>query len=295
MISILIPSRNERFLQQTIQSIFENAEGDIEVLAVLDGYWPDPPLRHDPRLRIIHRGEAQGMRPGINAAAAIARGEYLMKIDGHCMLDRGFDVKLAAEIEDNWVVIPRRKRLDAENWALQDVGKPDVDYEYLSYPDNPGDFGGPGLNGRIWTQRALDRKDILIDENMSFQGSCWFMKRSYFYDLELMDDENYGSFWNEAQEIGLKAWLSGGKVMTNKKTWYAHLHKGKKYGRGYTLDHNLLTKGATYTKKWMEPVGTAWHKQTLPLSFLIERFMPMPTWDAEKLAWLQSHEGTPSK
>lgn len=275
-ISVIIPSRNEKFLQQTVDDVFLNARGDVEVVVCLDGYWPNPPLKDHPKLVVIHKPIAEGMRPGINDAASISKGEYLMKLDAHCMLDEGFDLKLQSDCDDNWIVIPRRKRLDADNWCIQDVGKPDVDYEFLSFPDNPGDFGGPGLNGRIWTQRILERKDILIDENLSFQGSGWFLKKDYFTELELMDAENYGPFWNEAQEIGFKAWLSGGKVMTNKTTWYAHLHKSKKHGRGYNLNAEWLTKGATYTKGWM--FKKMWHKQTLSFDWLIERFWPIPTW-----------------
>jgi len=280
MISIILPVRNEKFLQRTIEEILEKAKGDIEIIAACDGYWPDPPLKEDKKLKIIHIGQVKGMRNGINAGVAIAQGKYIMKLDGHCMLDEGFDIKLAEDCEDNWVVIPRRKRLDAENWCIQDVKKPDVDYEYLSYPDNPGDFGGPGLNGRIWTQKILKRKDnpkYDIDCNLSFQGSAWFTTKKYFYELELMDDEHWGPFWNEAQEISFKAWLSGGKVMINKKTFYAHLHKGKKHGRGYNLDGKWAIKGATYTKRWLVE-DKMWHKQIHPLSWLIEKFMPMPTW-----------------
>lgn len=283
MLSIVIPSRNERFLPQTVQGLLDNARGDIEIVVALDGYWPDPALPEDSRLRLVHSGTPRGMRGGINAAVALSRGEYVMKLDAHCMVDEGFDLKLQEDMDDEWVVIPRRKRLDAEAWEIADVGKPDVDYEYLSYPSDPNDFGGPGLNGKIWTDRAFSRKDVLVDENMSFQGSCWFMKRTFFDFLELMDEENYGPFWNEAQEIGLKAWLCGGKVMTNKKTWYAHLHKGKKYGRGYRMDNSWLTKGASFTKRWMS--DDAWHKQTLPFASLIERFWPVPTWPDDRTLW----------
>jgi len=245
----------------------------------LDGYWPDPGLKDDPRLVLIHRSEPLGMRNGITSAAAIAKGKYLMKIDAHCMVDEGFDVKLVANCKENWVVIPRRKRLDAENWCIQDVGKPDVDYNFLSFPDDPFDFGGPGLNGRIWTQRALNRTDpkYNIDDELSFQGSCWFMHKEYFHFLELMDEKNFGPFWNEAQEIGFKAWLSGGAVKRNKNTWYAHLHKGGKYGRGYRMDNSWADIGARYTKRWLYE-DKVWHKQIHPLTWLIEKFMPMPTW-----------------
>jgi glycosyltransferase involved in cell wall biosynthesis len=276
VVSIVIPARNERFLGKTIEDLLAKAQGEIEIIPILDGYWPDPPIVDDPRVVLLHRGKSRGMRNGINSAVAIAKGDYIMKIDAHCMVSEGYDVELAESCEPNWVVIPRRKRLDAENWTIQDVGKPDIDYEYLSFPDNPSDFGGPGLNGRIWTERIVERKEIMLDENLSFQGSCWFLPRDYFYKLELMDEANYGTFWNEAQEIGFKSWLSGGKVMTNKSVWYAHLHKGKKYGRGYNLDYSQLPIGATYTKKWM--TNSAWDKQTVPFEDLIERFSPLPGW-----------------
>lgn len=278
-VSVIIPARNERFLAQTVNDVLTKAAGDVECIVSLDGYWPDPQLADWDNLVIIHRGQARGMRPAINAAAAIAKGEYLMKCDAHCMFGEGFDEVLKASSNADWVIIPRRKRLDAENWCVQDVRKPDVDYNYLSYPDNPADFGGPGLNGRIWTQKALDRTDPKydIDEELSFQGSCWFMPRDYFHELGLMDEKGYGIFWNEAQEISFKAWLSGGKVVRNKKTFYAHLHKGRKFGRGYHLSSAEVKKGATFTRKWLD--NSAWdNRQIHPLSWLIERFWPLPTW-----------------
>ena len=287
LVSIVIPSRNEIYLTRTIQELLEKARGDIEIIAVLDGYWVEPV--NDPRVIYIHKGIAQGMRAGINSAVAIAKGKFIMKIDGHCMVDEGFDLKLQETIEPDWIVIPRRKRLDAVNWCIKDVGKPDVDYEYLSFPDNPNDFGGTGLNGRIWTQKALDKKDIMIDEAPASQGSCWFMHRDYFYKLGLMDEENWGTFWCESQELAFKCILSGGKYITNKNTWYAHLHKGKEIGRGYSLDHSLLIQGRNRAMRYFE--GEKVEKNQLyPLSYLIEKFMPMPGWDEQKIKDLKERE-----
>jgi|TARA_Y100000034_G_scaffold19875_1_gene22599 glycosyltransferase involved in cell wall biosynthesis len=287
LVSIVIPSRKERFLKKTIQDLLAKAHDSIEIIAVLDGYWPEKEeIVEDPIVSYIHRGWPRGMRSGINSGVAVSKGEYIMKLDGHCMLDTGFDVKLKTDCKDKWVVIPRRKRLDVEKWDIQDVGKPDIDYNYLSFPNDPADFGGAGLNGRIWTEKIIKRRDIPkyeIDDEMSFQGSCWFMKRKTFDWLELMDEETYGTFWNEAQEIGLKTWLSGGRVVRNKKTWYAHLHKGKKYGRGYNLDEKQLRKGATAVNRWM--VDYKWHKQIHPFEWLIEKFMPVPTWPEDRDLW----------
>ncbi len=291
MLSIIIPTRNEQFLQRTIDDLLLNAEGDIEIIAILDGYWPNPIIKDDPRVILIHRSVPYGMRPGINAGVAISKGKYILKIDAHCMVDKGFDTKLKSDCEDNWVVVPRRKRLDAENWCIQDVGKPDVDYEYLSYPNDPQDFGGAAMHGRRWDSRSIERKDkpeYMIDDLMSFQGSCWFIMKDYYHELDLMDTLNYGSFAHEAQEIGLKSWLSGGRVVVNKRTWYAHLHKGKKYGRGYSLDEGIRKQGTTYTNKWIE--NSAWGKQKLPFSWIIEKFWPLPEWDETKLKEIKQYD-----
>lgn len=282
-LSAIIPSRDERFLLPTIHDLFRNAQGEFEVIAVLDSdKWPEgwkEITDQYPNLHTIHNGRSLGMRASINrgVASAISRGaKFILKSDGHCSFSEGFDEVLKADIDDDWVVVPRRGRLDPENWVATETHKPDIDYHYLSFPDNPSDWGGKGLNGKPWAERAVERKDILLDEEMSSQGSCWFMLADYFCELQLMDEGSYGSFWNEFQEIGLKCWLSGGKVMVNKKAKYLHLHKGTKYGRGYKLAESQLQQGASFTKNWIW--NDAWKFQTLPFSWLIEHFWPVPTW-----------------
>lgn len=293
LVSAVIPARNERFLSRTVQDLLEHAAQQVEVIVVLDGYWHVPPdfeaLPNDPRVRVLHRGTSHGMRPAINAAVELATGEYILKTDAHCMFDEGFDEKLAADCEPDWVSVPRRKRLDAENWQIQDVGgKPDIDYHYLSYPSSdPNDFGAHGLNGKVWDARNRDEslRDVLVDDLMSSQGSAWFMPRPYFHQLELMDAASYGTFWCEAQEVLLKVWLSGGRCVVNKKTFYAHLHKGSTHGRGYPLGPNQFQIAAAYSRRWMLEPGAAWPKATLPLSWLIEKFWPVPTWPADRALW----------
>jgi glycosyltransferase involved in cell wall biosynthesis len=296
-VSIVIPARNERFLTKTVADVLTKAAGEVECVVVLEGWdhatgwagkddwagltpadWTTLQAKH-PNLHTIYHAEPRGMRGAINeaVASAVSRGaKYLLKLDAHCLVDEGYDEKLKAHCEPNWVVVPRRHRLDAENWKIDDGGKPPIDAHYLSFPDDPNDFGGPGLNGKVWMERARERAHIEIDEEMSSQGSGWFMHADYFNELELMDEASYGPFWNEFQELGLKCWLSGGQVMVNKKTWYAHLHKGRKYGRGYHLNESWLKQGRNHTMKWL--FNEAWTKQTLPFSTLIERFWPVPTW-----------------
>lgn len=296
MLSVVIPARQEIYLQETVTELLNKAAGQIEVIVVLDGYWPPAPLQPDPRLITVHRRKL-GMRASINNAIAIARGEYIMKIDAHCMVSEGYDETLARECDKDWIVIPRRYSLDDETWSIRGH-RPIVDYEYLGNPYNPHLMleGRRGLHAWVWDQRTLDRVNILLDENMTFQGSCWFTTKEHFTQrIGELDSTGYGTFIGEAQELGLKTWLGGGRVMTNKKAWYAHLWKGvpyrtkykERYGVGYTRMSNTEYKaGNAFTiDYWM---NNRWAGRQHDLEWLIERFWPVPSWSEDRSQWTLS-------
>lgn len=274
-VSLIIPSRNERFLNKTVEDILTKARGDIEIIVVLEGYWPVPMPKEDPRVVILHNPVATGMRNAINVACDIATGEFLMKLDAHCMLDEGFDLVLKADCDTDWMVVPRRYSLEPEEWTFLENGKAPVDYHYLSFPFHPDKPGG-GLHGTVWPEKARRKKDVLLDEEMSSQGSCWFMHRDQWKRIGPMDRKAYGNFVQEFQELGCKTWLGGGKVMVNKKTWYAHLHKGVKYGRGYSLGRGELGRGIAYAVDYW--LHNRWQERKHDFSWLIEKFWPVPGW-----------------
>ena len=272
MISIIVPSRNERFLVHTVTDLLKNG-GDIEVIVILDGYW-EHGLPGDKRLRIIHRGTPRGMRDAVNSAVAISRGEWLMKCDAHCAFDDGYDVKLAADCDDNWLVVPRRYSLDAEEWKREPKAPKDAMYYFYPYL-HPDDLG---LHGKPWMERAKERRDVLIDEDVTFQGSCWFMSRAHWDRIGGMSEVGYGTFMGEPQEIGCKTQLGEweGKIMRNKKTWYAHLHKGNRYGRMYSFSKQERIRGNAYSFDFWW--NNRWTKRKHDIEWLIDRFPPMPGW-----------------
>ena len=283
--SIIIPSRSDQYLQRTCDDLLNKATGEVEVIVVYDGRWGEPILKDDKRVIIIHQGvldDNLGMRAAINAGMNIASGEYVGKADEHIMMDDGWDEKLKADCEDNWVVIPRRKRLDPEKWENIEDGRRPIDYMYLTNPfERPGDKNN-GLRGQEWRQRFDERKDVLIDETMSWQGSFYFLKKSWWDKMfpHGLDDKNYGPFTGEAQEVGNMSWFMGGKLMVNKKTWYSHWWKGKT-GKGYAFTneqyrvHQKETeKGRLYAiKYWLTT-----KEYERDFEWLMERFSPVPTW-----------------
>jgi glycosyltransferase involved in cell wall biosynthesis len=284
--SVIIPSRNELFLPQTVSDLLAKAAGEIEVIVVLDGYWPDPPLPDHDNLIIIHRGKTQGMRAAINSAAAIAKGEWLMKCDAHCMFAEGFDEVLKADCDKDWVVIPRRYSLDAENWQIEQNGKLPRDYHYLCFPD-PAKGEDMGMHGVEWWDRCKKRTDPQydIDDEMSSQGSCWWMTKYHFdHFLHGLSEEGYGTFCQEFQQIGNSTWLGGGRVAINKKTFYAHLHKGKKYGRMYNQSRSELIPRINWSARyWM---NNEWKERQHDFSWLIEKFWPVPGWPEDRSLWV---------
>lgn len=271
MLSIIIPSKNERFLNETIKDVLLNATGEIEVLPVLDGYEPDE-LVEDSRVKYIRlpASSRTQKRHGINKAVSESKGKYVMSLDAHCLVAKGFDTQLAKDHKPNWIQVPRRHRLDAENWCLQKQGdnRPPIDYEYIIFSSLIKDRS---IHGFKWDKRTRDRWDIPVDDTLEFQGSCWFMEKDWYEKRGFMDIA-YQGWGQEAEELSFETWKNGGEVKTNKNTYYAHLHKGKKYGRMYWMSRDENRKSYAYSfNKWLIEnkdffIG------------LIEKFEPLPMW-----------------
>jgi len=258
------------------------AAGDVEIIAILEGYWPaaDDPLPDDPRVVVLHHGQALGMRPSINHAARIAKGDYFLKADAHTMWDEGFDEKLKADyLEDNWILVPRRYALDPINWTFDTSNsKYPVDYHFLSSPFHQASNSTQGLHGSPWTARREARKHVMLDDELSTQGSAWFMSRAHWDRIGPMNSELFGCFWFEAQEIGLRTWMMGGAMKVSKRTHYAHLYKGTRFGRGYHTRGMGHEAGNAFCS-WFHMTDQDFKGKTRSFRSVIEQFAPVPTWD----------------
>lgn len=274
LVSIVIPSKTERFLDNTIRDVLANATGPIEVLPILDGYEPDT-LIEDQRVNYVRLPASRNTqkRHGINTAIAESNGEYVMSLDAHCLVAKGFDEQLKKDHQPNWVQIPRRHRLDAENWCLQiqSDDRPPIDYEYIMWRPL---HENKGIHGFKWDARTHERAHIPIDDTIEFQGSCWFMTKEWFTKNGFMQIEGYQGWGQEAEEIGFTTWMNGGEVKTNKNTYYAHLHKGHKYGRMYYMSRHQSRLSYAYSyNKWLV------ENKDFFIS-LVEKFAPLPGWPA---------------
>jgi len=258
-LSVIIPSYQDPLLIKTIDSLLSSSElGDqLEIIAVLDGYWPTFELRIDPRVRYLHLGKNRGMRGAINAGVAISRGEFIMRTDEHCVFGQGYDRILTETCKSNWIVTPRRYFLDPVKWEV--MPDPYVDYEKLIIQD------GKKFSGQKWPSRDKERAKATIDQTMAMQGSCWLMPRKWWNEvIGELQTEGYGPLIQDSHEMVFKTWKAGGELMLNKRTWFAHKHRSfpRTHNNGTEENPAKNEEGYAYALKvWRE----YYEKEIVPL------------------------------
>ena len=269
-LTVIIPARNEIYLQRTIDSVLAAIEADTEVIAICDGYEPDPPLVADPRVTVLHHEQAQGQRQSINKAARMARGKFIMKLDAHCAVGPGFDRILCRDWQPWWTIVPRMYNLDVETWEPK--RHKTTDYMFAGWNEK-GELRAQYYKGK--ERRELHRREALIDETMCCMGPGWFVNREWFLWNGGCDEE-HGSWGQQGIEVSFKAWLSGGALMVDKNTWFAHWFRAGAGGFPYSISQRDIDKARQYSMElWLQD---KWPRATRTLRWLVEKFDP-PTWE----------------
>ena len=314
-LSILIPSRSEKFLSRTVQDILENIEADTEVIVVLDGEWAIPAIPQHDRVIVVYIPKSIGQRAATNLACRLSKAKYIMKADAHCSFDKGFDRKMLEafkETGDNVTMVPIMRNLWIYSWKCYHCG-----WKKYQGP-KPEKCGQCGKTDKIrrkmeWIGKhnpqstsycfdseprfqyfedykhrpkyIKDKEEKGLTETMSLQGSCFMCTREKYWELNLCDEE-FGSWGNQGIEVAAKTWLSGGKVMVNHKTWYAHWFRtqGGDCSFPYKQNGNEVSRCKAKVRKqiWLGKLP----KQVHPVSWLVKRFWPVKGWsesDVKKL------------
>lgn len=317
-LSVVIPGLNEEFMQETVTNVLENSGPKTEVICVLDGYWPPHGIKSHDRLRIIHNENPIGQRQATNQGVRLSEAKFIMKLDAHCAVSKGFDEELMSTCKYDWTMIPRMYTLDAFHWKCEDCKKeyqqgpviiscPDcggkkitkkiifdkkdhkrTDYMWINdelrmkYFDRPGlePYGNvKELKNRCSHKIAPWAKGDITDV-MTCIGAGWFMHRDRYWELEGMD-EGHGSWGQMAVELSMKAWLSGGRMVVNKRCWFAHLARTQKgFGFPYKHKSGAQQKARKHSRDmWL---NNKWSKAIHKYDWLIKKFSPLPGWTKEQ-------------
>lgn len=334
-LSILIPARNEQFLARTVQDLLENMTASTEIIVGLDGVWAEPGIPDHERVTIVYYPKSIGQRAMTNQLAKLSKAKYVMKCDAHTSWERGFDTKMLAafsELGDLVTMVPVLRNLHAFNWKC-----PKCASEWYQGPTpercmkdtrHSGDGAEPNLecdnttgfvkvevwkpNGRrpqstsfcfdpephfqyFHDYKSKQEGDLV--ETMSLQGSCFMMTRRRYWELDICD-EKFGSWGSQGIEVAVKTWLAGGRVICNKRTWYAHMFRtqGKDFSFPYEMRQSKVEEAKARAKDLF--FENKWEKQIRPLSWLIEKFAPVPGWtdeDLQRIKQFDSKIQNPSK
>jgi len=130
--------------------------------------------------------------------------------------------------------------------------------------------------------------DKEITETMSLQGSFFMLTRERYWALKISDEETFGSWGSQGIEVACKTWLSGGRVVCNRKTWYAHMFRtqGGDFGFPYKQDGSKVQAAKKKAREVF--FDNKFELQTRPLSWLLEKFWPVPGWTDKQLKELQA-------
>jgi rubrerythrin len=301
-LSILIPAKSEEFLVNTIQDIVKNREADTEVIAVLDGEYAIPPIPQMPDVNIIYANKSVGQRGGTNLAARLSRAKYVAKADAHCAFDKGFDRKMIEGLEkvgDDVTMVPVMRNLHVFdwkcrrcNWTMYQDTKPARcggcnDSRYLrkkirwiakERPENDSYCFNSEPHFHYFSdyhkrEEYKKDKETGFTQSMSAQGSFFMCTRENYWKLKICDEE-LGNWGNQGIEVACKTWLSGGRVLTNHNTWYAHMFRTHD---GFAQPWGASGKDIQKTKNgvWDAVCKNGFPGQKYPVSWLIDKFYPV--------------------
>lgn len=206
MISVIIPARQEPYINKTIESLYDNASGEIEVIVILDGENADI----DSRAKVILHPAPLGRRVCMNEGAAISRGEYLLHIDAHCSMTPEWDKRLQEVCADNTLVVSVIAAMNEETWQI----KPRHYYTFVSLDKN--------LVEHWWGEYKELSDCTVTEETMALTGCGWMIRKDYYQSLGGCD-ESLGQLGHLGPEWALQVWCNSGKLLLRTDVFCGHV------------------------------------------------------------------------
>jgi glycosyltransferase involved in cell wall biosynthesis len=321
MLSVVIPARNEEWISNTVADLLKNSTAKTEIIVVLDGAWAEPGIVDHPDVKIVYLSKSIGQRAATNLGVKLSKAKWVVKCDAHCSFDMGWDTKMlaAGEGHEGWTMVPIMRNLHVFSWKCMKCGKKTYqgptpgtrngiskcedcgNVDYTTFKKRVEWYAKPSPQStsycfdsephfqyfKEFAKRPEGQGDIT--PTMSLQGSFFMCTRERYWALNL-GDESFGSWGSQGLQVACSTWLTGGQVMCIRTTWYSHCFRtqGGDFSFPYQQHQSKVEEAKERARQLF--FRSKVPNQVHPLSWLIEKFAPVPGWTDADLAKLKEEE-----
>lgn len=175
LISFIVPVYNvEKYIETCIKSILNQDYQYFEVIIVDDGSSDnscaivDDLAKTDERLLVVHKVNG-GVSQARNTGLSIARGEYILFIDGDDFIEPGYASFFVSLIERYKCDIA----MNTNNFTSIDSLQVDYEYSYTIKAEKAIEYIYLGhIFVAVWNK--IYRRSFLIENNINFNNDIWF-------------------------------------------------------------------------------------------------------------------------
>ncbi len=270
LVSVIIPCLKEdyQYLRRTIDSLYKNAVGPIEIIVAFDGFIPDAKpvdIRH-----ISYRPIA-GQRIAMNQMVDMAFGEFIFRIDAHCAISQGWDARMKESCDPKTIVCTDIDRLVVETWKGEGFDAGMWVFDENMQLEMIRNVGGPH-------RRTIEA------EVMTTMGQAFMIRKDYYLANGGCDEE-LGPYGDMGLEWSLKTWLVDGKTILKRDVVCCHLFRPGSGVVDIDKDSRIFSSNKLY-KQWVLALDP---KVKKPFWWLMKKFEHYKKWSKDAKLRLQMH------
>ena len=216
-------NEKEENVSRTIDSLKENSTYKLEFIFLADGWTPED-MPDD--FIVKSYPEKVGVRVSLNEGVELASGEYILRLDAHCSMSKGWDLELVKHCKDDTICVSVIDVLIEETW---EVKKHSYGFVYIN----------PSCEEKWWGRYPKQNKDIDCEPTMSFTGCGWLCKRNFYLKSLKLDEKN--SKWGcLGPDLTLRAYKAGGSILLCKNVICGHVFNTN--SSGYPISEVAKTR-----------------------------------------------------
>lgn len=243
-VSVIIPVYNlECWIEKCIDSVFNQSFQNFEAIAVDDGS-KDNSLsilkrckeKYGNRLKIIHQENA-GQAVARNNALNIARGEYIIFLDGDDYLDKDYIQRLIEKAEKDKLdcVVCGYERVDESGNVLQSI-VPNVTNELYQ-------MKFLAVCSKIIRRSYLEEKHIRFPEGKLYEDVCFSWQVLYLSDkIGAIDYAGYKYLYRQGSSSNSKIKTEKLPLEENRNVIEIVLEEVDKFGKRDLFEYSVMTQ-----------------------------------------------------